>query len=496
MSGLVRDVVFAFFFGAGTTADAFHAAFRVPNLLRELLAEGSLANIFVPIFAEETEKKDLQDAWILANAVLGVLLVVLGAVTLLFVALAEPFVFLVAAGFETVDGKVELATWLTRILAPFLAGLSIASLFGGMLNVRGRFFLPAIAPALLNLFVIAGCVLGEQWAQATGTPAIGAVAVAATLSGLCTAAIQYPALRREGFRFRPTLRPHPAIGRIVRFLGAALIGISVVQFNLLVETQIASRFGDGPVTYLILGFRLVQLPMGVVSASIAVASLAGLSLLLAREDRQGAQRTLSRALELNALFVVPSAVGLYLLADPLIALFYERGAFSAADTAATAGILRMYALAVVGICTYRVLLPVFFALKDPYLPMRLSLGVMAAKVPVALGLVYTLNMGIDGLPLSHAITVSAEVVALVWVLSRRLGWAPGFWQQQARIAVAATGMGGLVWALLPWASGWTTLLVCAVGGIAYLALSSLLGVREVATLVSKLRPPPPPEVKP
>lgn len=498
LSGLLREVVFAAFFGAGVAADAFNAAYRVPNLFRELLAEGTLANVYVPLFAETTEREGLERAWRLANAMLGLLLLVLGLVTTLFLLAAEPFVFLVAAGFAETEGKVELATWLVRLLAPFLAGLSIASLFGGMLNVRGRFFLPALAPAVLNVFVIAACVLGEQWQALTGTPPIGAVAVGATLSGLVTAGIQYPALRREGFRFRPSLRWHPGLGRVLKFAGAALVGIVVVQFNLLVETQLASRLGDGPVSWLIYGFRLVQLPQTVVSGSVAVAGLASLSLFLARDEEREASRTIYRALELNSLLVVPSAVGLFVLAQPLVELFYQRGAFRPSDAAATASILQMYAVATVGICTYRVLLPVFFALKDPWLPMKLSLLVMAAKIPVALWLMDL--YGVDGLPLSHAVTVSFEVLIMLWVLRGRLsGWAPGFVGQHLRIGVAAAVMGAAVHALLPWTAGGLVLLVCGVGAVIYGALVLALGVREARPFARKVAdkllrrgPPPPP----
>ena len=485
VSGLIREMVFAAFFGAGTVADAYNAAYRIPNLLRELLAEGTLSNVYVPIFAETSEKQSLKQAWALANALLGILLLILGMVTLLFWVAAEPFVYLVAAGFADVEGKVALTAQLTRLLSPFLVGLSVASLFGGMLNVRGRFFLPALAPSLLNLFVIIGCVAGTWWEETTGLPAIGAVAVGATLSGFGTAAVQYPALRKQGYRFRPQWVRHPALKRIAKFVGAALIGIVVVQFNLLVEMQLASRFGDGPVSYLIYGFRLVQLPQGVVASSVAVAALASLSILLAREDRRGARKVLANAMELNALLVIPSAVGLYLLADPLIQIFFERGAFTHADTLATAGVLRMYAIAVVGICFYRVLLPVFFALGDPYLPMRLSLVVMAAKLPVAIGL--SNWMGLNGLPLSHAVTVTFEVVIMMWVLGRRFdGWEPGFWGQQMRIVLAAALMGGVVWSLRGWADGLGVLLVCAIGGVSYAFFALALGIREAKELLIKI----------
>lgn len=505
ISGLAREMVFARIFGAGAIADAFNVAYRVPNLFRELLAEGSLANVFVPIFAEQTEgdnpKEGLRKAWALANAFLGLLLLVLGGVTTLFFVGSELFVLLLASGFSDVPGKAEMTSDLTKWMAPFLAGLSVASLFGGMLNVRGKFFLPALAPSFLNFFVIAACLLGEQWESATGLPHIYAVALAATLSGFATAFVQYPALRSMGFRFRPNLKGHPEIKRILKFMGASLVGIGVVQFNLLVETQLASTYetedgSDGPVSWLIYGFRLVQLPQTIVAGSVAVAALAALSLHLSRGEKNEARQTLARSLELNSLLILPAAVGLYLLADPLIALFFEGNEFTARDTAATAGILRMYAIAAVGICTYRVLLPVFFALKDPYLPMKLSIVVMVTKLPVAWGMMYPMGLGLNGLPLSHAVTVTFEVGIMLWVLGGRMGgWSPGFWNQQARIVVASIGMGACVWMLKPYSHGFGVLLVCAAGAGAYAVLSIVLGIRESKTVLRKLLrrgPPPPP----
>ncbi len=504
ISGLLRDVVFTAVFGAGATADAFLAAFRVPNLFRELLAEGTLSNVFVPIFAETGEREGWERAARLANAMLGVLLLILGVVTLAFLVFAEGFVTLVAAGFHENPDKYALTVWLTRWMSPFLAGLSLASFFSAMLNVRGRFFLPALAPSVLNVLTILACLLAEPWQALTGTPAIGAVAVATTASGLVTALVQAPALRSVGFRFRPHLRGDPKLRRVGRFVGAALVSVAVVQFNHLVETQIASRFGDGPVSWLVLGFRLVQIPQSVISGSVAVAALAGVSVLLARGEREQARTELSRAFELNSLLVLPSALGMYLLADPLIAAFFERGEFTPADTQATAEVLRMYAVATFGICSYRVLLPAFFAMQDPYAPMRVSLAAMALKLPVALGLVHTLGLGIAGLPLSHAVTVTGEVLVLGAMLGRRMGgFAPGFLGQHLRMALACALMALPVLLLRERAHGLALLPIIALAAGVYGLACMALGVRETRTLWVRLliklrlyRGPPPPGMGP
>ena len=488
-SGFLRDVIFASVFGAGATADAFFVAFRVPNLFRELLAEGTLSNVFVPLFAETNAKEGVERGWALANAMLGFLLVALGLVTMVIFFASEPLVLALASGFSAEPGKVELASWLTRLLAPFLAGISIAALFGGMLNVRGKFFLPALAPAVLNLAIIAACLGAEQWAALTSTPAIGAVAFAATLSGLITAGIQLPALRREGFRFRPTLKAHPALGRALKFAGAGLVGVIVVQFNLLVELQLASRAGDGAVSWLMLAFRFVQIPLSVIAGSIAVAAMARFSVQWAQDDTAGARLTLSEAIEGALLWVLPAAVGVHLLAEPLVALCFERGAFSAADTQATAQLVRGYAFAVIGICAHRVLLPIFFALRDPYLPMRLSLVVMAIKIPVALLLLDL--FGLIGLPLSHAVTVSLEVIVMMAVLHRRLkGWQEGLWSELARIALASAVMGVAVHTLstvLPAMGHLQVIVLSAAGGLVFISMALLLRIRALRPIWVKVQ---------
>jgi len=496
LSGLLRDAVFADRFGAGAAADAFFAAFRVPGLLRELLVEGTLVNVSVPLLSKAEAEEGREAMWALGNALLGALLLILGGVTLLFVLLARPLVLLLASGFEADPEKLALAAWLARLLAPLLAGLSVASLFSAMLNVRGRFFLPALAPSVLNVGAILAVLLADRWERWSGTPAIGAVALATTLSGLLTALLQLPQLAREGYRPRPRLRGHPALGRALRFGGAALLGIAAVQLNLIVETQLASRFGDGPVSWLTLGFRVVQIPLGVAAGSVAVAGLAGVSGHLARGEADQARAALGRTLSLNNFLVAPMAVGMWVVAIPLVRLLFERGAFGPDDTLATAAVLRMYALAALGICLHRVVVPLFFAIEDPYLPMRVSVGGMLLKLPVALFCTGTLGLGVAGLPLSHALLVSGEVAVLLWALRRRVGAFEGaFWRNQGRIALACAGLGLAAEAALPWAerAGRLGVLgVVALGAGTYALLSLTLGVPESRAMLRRLLPPPPP----
>ncbi len=488
ISGLLREVVFAAFFGAGMATDAYNAAFRASQFFRELLAEGSLANIYVPIFSEASEKDGLKAAWRLANAFLGLLLLLLGAITIITFVFAEGWVYAVAWGFSADPEKFALTATLTRIMAPFLATVSLASLFMGMLNVRGRFFLPAVAPASFNLAIIVACFAKEPFEAWSGQPGILLVAIASVVGGVGQFAVQLPALYSEGFRFRPRLYWHPRFKRLFLFAVPAFIGIMTVQFNLLVESQLASRFGDGPVSYLQYAFRLAQLPNTIVAAAVGTAALAGLSAIAARGRRQELASSLGEAISLTSFLVIPSSVGLYMLADPIIELTYERGAFTPEASQATAAVLRMYALATWGICLHRVLLPSYYAIGYPYFPMGVAIATMAAKLPVALALVYPLGLGFIGLPLSHCVLISLEVALLWWGLGSRAGRLPRrVYSDHLRILAAAAVMGLALHYARPWAHGLLLLPLVAGASAVFFVSAHLLGLPYSRKLMSKLR---------
>jgi putative peptidoglycan lipid II flippase len=487
VSGLAREVVFAAVFGAGLAADAWNAAFRIGNMLRELFAEGALSNAFVPLYADVEEKDGRDAAFALANAFLGGLLAAVAVVALLTFTLADPLVSLVAGGFDQNVEKAALTASLSRALSPFVGLIAVASVFMGMLNVRGRFFLPAVSPLLMNGAVIAACVGAPTYERLTGHPAIFAVAWASLLGGVAQALAQLPLLWRQGFRLRPTLTGHPALRRLWAFVLPAVIAISVTQLHLLVETQLASRLGDGPVSWLLYAFRIAHLPFSIISGAVGVAALAGLSVHAARGDHAAFRRDLSGALNLNSTFMLPAAVGLYLLADPLVALFFERGAFTAEDTAATATILRGYAVAIWAIGAQRVLVPVFYTLNDPRTPMWIGLGLVLVKFPLAGWL--TARLGVIGIPLSHAILATVEVFWLTALLHRRAG---GLWtalvKPHAKVLLATAGMGLAVSATKPFAGdGLVSILVLGGGGAGlFFVLGAVLGLEESRALVRRV----------
>ncbi len=487
VTGLVREMAFAAAFGAGISADAFNAAFRVGNLFRELFAEGALANAFVPLFADVAEREGEVSGWALANALLGVLLAAVGVATLLTFLFAHPLVLLFAPGFAEDPAKLELSASLARVLAPFVATISVASVFMGMLNVRGRFFMPALVPVLFNGAVIVACVGSVAFGEATGLEPVYGVAIAALVGGTAQAAVQFPALRRQGFRLRPTFGRHPQLRRLLAFLGPALVAISVVQVNLLIETRLASEMGHGPVSWLIYSFRVAHLPFSIISGGVAVAALAGLSVLASQDRTDEFRQGLIGAVNLNSFLILPSAVGIFLLADPIVALLFERGAFTPADTAATASMLRMYALALFGIGHQRVLVPVFYALMDPKTPMWIGLGIVAFKLPVALALIHPLGMGVDGIPASHAVLATVEVVLLLVLLQKRVR---GLWRglivPHVKMLLACAVLAAALLAIQDSSQGLMLFPVSVGGALLYLVAARVLGLEEGKAVLSRL----------
>ena len=487
-SGLVREVAFAAVFGAGVDADAWNAAFRVHNLFRDLFAEGSMANAFVPNFSRTTEEEGAESGFALANAVLGVALAAAGLIGLVMAVFAEPWVYLVAAGFSEVPGKVERTAQVVRLVTPFLASVSAASLFGGVLNVHRRFFVPAVAPAVFNVAIVIACLLPGPIEALTGLEPLWTVAIAATLGGVLQALVQLPALARVGCRVRPKLSGHPHLRRLFAFLGPALIGIGTIQAGILVDMQFAATFGDGPVSWLQYAFRLVQLPMNLFAGAVAIAALATLSSQVARVRLADARATLGQAWSLVSFFALPSAAGLALLAGPIVRMFYERGAFSTHDTEMTAQILLCYSAGVVAFCLHRLLVPAFYAWHDPWTPMLLSIATVLLKIPLALWWTMDSVLGLLGIPLAHATVATIEVVLLGGLLLRRTGALPGLLRDHRRIA-GATGV--MVAAGVP-AVGLANGALATIGvvfglGLLYFGVAYATGAPQARQVVQSLR---------
>ncbi len=495
--GLVRDQLFAALVGANRFSDAFVVAFRIPNLLRDLFAEGALSSAFVPTFADYHANRGREEAYRLGNAVVGLVFAVVGALTLLGVAFAPAVVHLLAPGFA--PDQLALTAALTRIMMPFLLLVSLSATAMGMLNAQLRFTAPAIAPALFNLGSIAVGV--ALWA--TGQPPRAAVvgwSLGTLLGGVLQLLAQLPSLWGLGFRPRPWLRgalAEPGVKRIGRLMGAAVIGLSATQINIIVNTSFATH-EEAAATWLLMAFRLMQLPLGVFGVAIATVSGAGVAQRAAARDMDGVKETLGSAMRLVAFLNVPSAVGLAVLAGPIISLIYEHGRYGPADTAATAAALLYYSIGLYGYSAVKVFAPAFYALDEARVPVVGSILGMASNVVLNVAL-YP-RMGFRGVALgtSVAATVNFAVLAIAW--RRRHGGlgGAGLYRQLARVVAASAVLAAAAWFTargleprLP-AHGFArqlalALVPIATGAAAYFAAARLLGIRELGEIASALR---------
>src|SRR5574340_423349 len=441
--GLVRDQLFAILIGANRFSDAFVVAFRIPNLLRDLFAEGALSSAFVPVFADAHRNRGREAAYRLANAVVGLILLVVGAITLLGVAFAGPVVAALAPGYA--PDQAALAAGLTRIMMPFLLLVSLSAAAMGMLNAQGRFTAPAVAPALFNVGSIA-VGLGLWLAGLPPERAVVGWSVGTLLGGFLQLAAQLPSLRAAGYRPRPSLARadlrDPGIERIFRLMGAAVIGLSATQVNIVVNTVFASH-EEGANTWLQMAFRLMQLPLGVFGVAIATVAGAGVAQRAAARDMGAVRETLASALRLVAFLNVPSAVGLAVLARPIISVIYEHGRFHASDTDATAQALVCYALGLYAYSGVKVLAPAFYALDRARIPVIGSVLGMVSNVALNLALYPVL--GFRGVALGTSLAAVANFAVLAWAWRRRhgpMGGAGQLWKVLlASAALAATAYG-------------------------------------------------------
>jgi putative peptidoglycan lipid II flippase len=495
--GLARDQLFAALVGANAFSDAFVAAFRIPNLLRDLFAEGALSSAFVPTFADYHRNRGPDDAWRLANQVAGLLVAIVGAVTLLGIVFAPQVVAVMAPGFP--PDQAEITVRLTRIMMPFLLLVSLAAASMGVLNAQHRFTAPALAPALFNVGSIAvGLAL---WAAGLGPrAAVTGWSVGTLLGGLLQLLAQAPALRGLGYRFRPRLAgalAEPGVRRIGRLMAAAVVGLSATQVNIVVNTIFASR-EERAVTWLNFAFRLMQFPLGVFGVAIATVAGAGVARSAAARDLPAVRETLGGAMRLVAFLNVPSAVGLALLARPIIALVYQHGRFRAADTAGTADALLFYALVLYAYSAVKVFAPAFYALDAARVPLVGSVVGMVGNVVLNVTLYPVLGYRGVALGTSVAAVMNFAVLAVAWRLRFGGLGASGVYRQLARVLVASAALAAAVvateHALLPHLQGpgvgrqaALALGPIAAGAAAYLVAARLLRIGELRELLGAVR---------
>jgi putative peptidoglycan lipid II flippase len=495
--GLAREQIFAITLGAGFASDAFLAAFRIPNLLRDLFAEGALSTAFVPTYVATLRQKSRAAAYALANRVMSTLTIYLGLIAIAGMLVPEPVVRLVATGFS--PEKAELCATLVRIMMPFLPAISLAVVAMGALNAEEKYTAPALASSMFNVVAIIGGLV--VWA--IGPSARTAVMTWAGLTlagGVAQLAIQVPSLWRTGFR--PRLAPDlalkdPGTRRVATLMAPATLGVAAVQVNVVINSSFASLVSDGAISWLSYAFRLMQLPIGVFGVAVGTTSLTHLSRDAARGDWSALQGTLRRGLRMVLFLTVPSTVGLALLGVPIVRLIYQHGRFSPHATIETANALRAYALGLVAYAAIKVVAPAFYALGRTRVPLIGSLLAVAANllwnlttfrrfghVGLAVGtsiaalvnisvLTYAFQRSVHGLltrdlllPLFKILTAAAVMAAAVWFTMRFTESLPG--QGVAMFAAKA---------FVP----------ITVGVVVYFLAARLLRLEEATSLVRRFR---------
>jgi putative peptidoglycan lipid II flippase len=421
--GVAREIVLARIFGASATPamDAFNVAFRVPNLVRDLFAEGAMTAAFVPTFTRTLQARGREAAWRLGNLVINALLIVTGVIVVVGIVFADPITRTIASGveFASVPGKLELTTQLTRMMMPFLTTVAVAVAVMGMLNALHRFFLPAISPAMFNVATILCAFLLVPLMPSVGLPPIAGIAIATVLGGIGQIAVQWPALRKEGFRYRPILDfRDPDVREILRLMGPGTLGLAAVQINVLVNTSLATTEPQGAVSWLQYAFRLMYLPIGLFGVSIATAALPDLSKHAAAADRDAMRRTISTGLRMMLMLNVPATIGLIVLAQPIIELLLEYGRFTPHDTTSTAAALMFYSPGLLGYSAVKIASPSFYSMGDSRTPAAVS--VASIVVNLVLNIMLVRIMGYRGLALGTAVAALVNASLLLYLLGRRL----------------------------------------------------------------------------
>lgn len=413
--GFIRDMVLAQLFGATPAADAFFVAYRIPNLLRELFAEGSMSSAFIPVFTEYQTLKSKRDAWELASAVFTTLLTIVTGITIIGIIAASGIVWLMAPGFHDEPAKLEMTTLLTRIMFPYLIFISLAALAMGILNSLRAFAVPAFSPVFFNIVIISCAYFLSPMLP---EPIVG-VAVGVVAGGAAQFAIQLPGLKLRGMLFGFRYEPgHPGVRRIGWLMVPSLLGLSVTQINITVSTVLSSFFAGGP-TYLFYGMRLIQFPLGIFGVALATAILPTLSSQAAREALDELRTTLGFGLRMILFIILPAMLGLILLRQPIVHLFFEHGSFTHDDTVMTATAVLCYAVGLWAFAGVRIIVSAFYSLQDTKTPAITAAVSVGANV--VFSLIFMRTLGAAGLALATALAAMLNGAILVAVLNRRLG---------------------------------------------------------------------------
>ncbi len=452
--GLVREQAFAALFGAGFAYDSFVVAFRIPNLLRDLFGEGALSAAFVAVFSDYDANRGKEETMRLAGNVLVFFAIMLSLLTLLGIIFANPLVLLLAPHFDQVANKVELTQQLTVIMFPFLIMVSLSAVVMGILNTKGRFFIPAMSSSFFNLGSIVGGVGLAILLPRFGQPAIVGMAIGTLVGGFLQLVGQLPTLRKSGFVFMPRLDlADPGLRRILRLMVPAVIGLSATQINIFVNTNFASSLAQGSVSWLNYAFRLVQFPIGVFGVAISIATLPVIARYAAVKDFAGLRETYVSSLTIAFCLTIPATVGLYLLAEPIVAVIFQHGNFTAFDTIKTAEALSCYALGLFAYSSVKIMVPVFYALDDTRYPVIGSFLAVGGNILIILFCIDSLQHRAIALATSSA--MACNFLFLSVVLYKKLhGYSLSYLAAGlVKVLAAAMLMGGWLLFAQAWLKG-------------------------------------------
>jgi putative peptidoglycan lipid II flippase len=498
--GLVREQVCAALFGGGGAMDAFTAAFRIPNLLRDLFAEGALSTAFVTTFSKTIARSGDAAAWRLANKVATLTLVVLGSICVAGMVFSSQLVGLLAPGFG--PEKAALTAQLTRIMFPFIVMVSMAALVMGMLNAKSVFGIPAMASSFFNIGSIVGGVTLGAWIDPDfGPRALIGLAIGTLIGGALQFAVQLPPLAGLGFKYSPDFRwRDPGVNAILRLMGPSVIAASTTQFNVLVNSMFASTLGDGAIFWLAIAFRLMQLPLGLFGVALGTVTLPLLSRLVVAGQMTGFRAELARAMRLMFLLTIPSTIGLMMLAEPIISVLYQHGRFDAHQAAQAGGALRFYAIGLAGYAALKVLVNAFYALDRRKTPMLVSFLAVGLNLLFNWIFTFRLHWGHLGLAFSTGCVATTNFVVLYALMYRQLG---GLETRRmavllgkaaiAGVALAAVCAASTHWLLSDWPTQtflrntFALFATMTVGGLVFLGVGAALRIEELDEVIGAVK---------